>query len=102
LSLLGGVILVAALLLGWVSIGWEIGKRMAAVFHLTLHPATTAGLGTMALTLVTGGIGYIPCVGPILIALILAFGMGAVVLTRFGDREYLPSHKESSAGKIPS
>jgi hypothetical protein len=102
LSLLGSVVLVASLLLGWVSIGWEIGKRTAAVFHLTLHPATMAGLGTMILTLAAGGIGYIPCVGPILVALTLALGLGAVVLTRFGGREYLPARSGPASGSNPS
>jgi hypothetical protein len=102
LSLLGSLVLAAALLLGWVSLGWEIGKRLAAVLHLTLHPATAAGLGTMILTLVAGGIGYLPCVGPILIALLLAFGMGAVVLTRFGGREYLSPRVNVSAGSDSS
>jgi hypothetical protein len=88
LSLLGTLVLVAAVLLGWVALGWEAGKRLAGLFHANLHPAVQAGIGTMILTIVASGLGYLPCAGSLMDILILSFGLGAVVLTRFGGQDY--------------
>lgn len=90
-GLLGLAILVAAILLGWTAIGWEVGKMVAMLFHQQLHPAAMAGIGTMVLTILAGAIYYFPCVGGILVLMAISFGLGAVVLTRFGGRQYLPA-----------
>ncbi|MFQ5923361.1 MAG: hypothetical protein ACE5M4_11005, partial [Anaerolineales bacterium] len=37
---------------------------------------------------VVGGIGLIPCIGWLAPLLVGAAGLGAVILTRFGSREY--------------
>jgi hypothetical protein len=100
ISLLGSLVLVAAVLLGWIALGWEAGKRLAGLFHANLHPAVQAGIGTMILTLMASGVGYIPCAGALLDILILSFGLGAVVLTRFGG-QMLPIHRrEPSSGAV--
>jgi hypothetical protein len=93
LSLLGALVLVAAVLLGWIALGWETGKRLAGLFRANLHPAVQAGIGTMILTLIASGLGYIPCAGSLLDILILSFGLGAVVLTRFGGQDYQTNPK---------
>jgi hypothetical protein len=96
-SLLGTFVLLAAVLLGWVALGWEIGKRLAGAIGANWHPAVQAGAGTMILTLVASGLGYIPCAGSLLVILILSFGLGAVVLTRFGGQDYQTDRKERAS-----
>jgi hypothetical protein len=93
-SLLGAFVLLAAVLLGWIALGWEIGMRLAGVTGANWHPAVQAGVGTMVLSLVASGLGYIPCAGSLLVILILSFGLGAVVLTRFGGQDYRTDRKE--------
>jgi hypothetical protein len=102
LSLLGALVLVAAVLLGWVGLGWETGKRLAGLFRTNLHPAVQAGIGTMILTLIASGLGYIPCAGSLLNVFILSFGLGAVVLTRFGGQNYQTDPKASVSTTIRS
>jgi hypothetical protein len=96
-SLLGTFILLAAVLLGWVALGWGIGERLARVAGAHWHPAVQAGVGTMILTLVASGLGYIPCAGSLLDILILSFGLGAVVLTRFGGQDFRTDRTERPA-----
>jgi hypothetical protein len=90
-SLLAAVLLVVAGVFGWIAIGKEVGDRLAKAFKWDLHPAASAGLGTLSLSLVVGGIGLIPCLGWMVAFVVVAIALGAVLLTRFGSREYAPA-----------
>jgi hypothetical protein len=84
ISVLGSIVLLVAVLLGWSAMGREIGAQACAIFRAKAHPAVEAGIGTLVLTLVASALGYIPYAGPMLILLVASFGLGAVILTRFG------------------
>lgn len=88
ITILGALLLAFAVLLGWVAIGVEIGTRIAEAFKSQWHIAVCAGVGTLLLTLVTEAFGKIPCVGWIVPTLVGMLGLGAVILTRSGTREY--------------
>jgi hypothetical protein len=88
LSFLAVVALVVAVVFGWIAIGVEVGRRMVEAFDWDIHPAASAGIGTLTAGFVVGGIGQVPCVGWIAPLLVGAAGLGAVILTRFGSREY--------------
>ena len=90
-SLLAAVLLVVAGVFGWIAIGREVGERLVKALNWDLHPAAAAGLGTLTLSLVVGGIGLIPCVGWMVGFVVVAIALGAVLLTRFGSREYAPA-----------
>ncbi len=87
-SLLGILVLGFAGFLGWAAIGTEIGNRIARGFKSQWHIAVSAGVGTLLLTLVADLIGLIPCVGWVTPFFLSMLGLGAVVLTRLGTREY--------------
>jgi hypothetical protein len=87
-SFVGLVLLLVAGLYGWIAVGLEVGKRLAEAFKWELQPPAAAGMGTLALTLVIGGIGLIGCVGWLAPFLVASIGLGGVMLTRFGSREY--------------
>jgi hypothetical protein len=87
ISLIGAIILAAAVILGWVSLGLAIGWRMAQAFKRDWHPATQAGLGTLVLSLIVYGVGLIPCLGFFFGAILWILGVGAVILTRFGGQD---------------
>ena len=84
LGLLGIIILGMAYIAGWIATGYEIGNRLSSSIHQTWAAPVCAGLGTLLLTLVARGIGWIPCVGWIPGALIGILGLGGVILSRFG------------------
>jgi hypothetical protein len=88
-SLIAGIVLIVAVVFGWIAIGLEVGKRVAEAFKWGLHPAAMAGIGTLLLSLVVSGIGQIPCIGWLVGILVAALGLGGVILTRFGSREYV-------------
>ncbi len=85
------ILWVVACVFGWIAIGLEVGNRMAESFKWELQPAAAAGIGTLVVSLVFGGIGLVPCIGWIAPFLVLSVGLGAVILTRFGSREYQPA-----------
>lgn len=105
LSLIGIVLLVVAVVFGWIALGMEVGRRLARAFSWDMNETALAGLGTLLLTFVLGGIGAIPCIGWIPGMFVASVGLGAVLLTRFGSQEYPPMLSESEskgAGKVKS
>jgi hypothetical protein len=88
LSIIGITIYSIAMLFGWISLGYTIGKKLFASSSQSLSPALLAGLGTIFLTAVARLGAVIPCVGWLIGAVLSLFGLGAVILTRFGTREY--------------
>jgi cytoskeletal protein CcmA (bactofilin family) len=89
LTVIGFVLFVAAGVFGWIGLGFEVGRRIAIAMKWELQDPAAAGLGTLLLSAVAGGIGFIPCVGWLLVVLAASLGLGAVMLTRFGSMPYL-------------
>jgi hypothetical protein len=96
IAFLLGVALGAACILGWISVGNLLGRRLADGLKLNnRNLTTTAALGTIVLTLVAGVMSQLSFwLGGWLwsaVALLLAcVGLGAVALTKFGTRPYPP------------
>jgi hypothetical protein len=86
------LIIGAALIIGWIVVSTIIGRIIARRFHMKRSPIVTAALGAFLLTLVRGLLIYVPCIGGVAGGLILivlgSAGLGAVILTRLGSREY--------------
>ena len=88
-SLLGILALLAAWVVGLVSLSIEIGKKLAEAMDQSWPIPILAGIGMFILSLLFNGFQHIvPCVG-FLPKLVLGMWVtGAVVLTRFGTKEY--------------
>jgi len=88
-SLLGALALVVAWVFGRIAIGLEIGKRIAKSFKQDWPLPLAAGVGTFGLALVVDSVGtFIYCVGWLIPTIVGLFGLGGVILTRFGTRDY--------------
>jgi hypothetical protein len=88
-SFIGILVLAIAWLLGWVSLGLEVGRRIAKMFDQEWAPAIAAGVGTFVLFFVLSGFNEIaPCIGWFPRTIVGLWGLGAVVLTRFGTQAY--------------
>jgi hypothetical protein len=99
---IGFVLFVAAGVFGWIGLGYEVGRRMGVAMKWELQDPAAAGLGTLLLSLVAGGIGFIPCVGWLLLVFVASLGLGAVMLTRFGSQAYLgPARAEVVPAEEP-
>jgi len=77
-------ILFVAVVLGWIGVGYEIGRRLAMASHQQWAEPLTAGIGTLVLGVVTAAIGWIPCLGWLIDFFIGLLGLGAIVISRFG------------------
>lgn len=84
------VLLFAAWLLGWVALGREVGGRIGKALKVDWAPAISAGVGTLVLLFVLGGFReLVPCIGWVPQTLVGIWGLGAVLMTRFGTQAYL-------------
>lgn len=78
-----------ALLVGWLALGYELGKRMASsIFKTNWHPVLTAVIGNLTLYLLARGLWMIPCLGWTIVILAALFGLGMAVVTLFGTNPY--------------
>jgi purine-cytosine permease-like protein len=93
-AVLVALALSAAGLLGWLAVGARIGRRfLRALKAGKVTPLWSASLGTLIITLVAVGLSNAFCLSPLgwlLTFLVGCFGLGAVVLTRFGTVHYVP------------
>jgi cytoskeletal protein CcmA (bactofilin family) len=109
-SVLAVILLAVAMIMGWITIGMELGNRIAGLFKTKWPAAVSAGLGTLLLTLTMEIIGLIPCLGWSLIFVVAIIGLGGVILTRGGT--HIVEHPSTTpptgginttnSGEIPS
>ncbi len=88
LSVLGMLLLFAAVIFGWTAINLEVGNRLARLFKVDWSAPVAAGIGALVFNLVVFGFAYIPCLGWTLSVVVLLFALGGVLVTRFGSHEY--------------
>jgi cytoskeletal protein CcmA (bactofilin family) len=98
-SLLGIAVIVAAGLFALTAVGLELGNRLAGLFKVQWAEPVAAGIGAAFLSLLISLISLLPCIDWILAMAALAFGLGGIVLTRFGTQNYpiLPAAVRSTA-----
>lgn len=89
-TLLGLVLLGAAIISGWIALGLAVGQHLTRWLKWRMQAAPVAFLGTLLLMVALTGLGFIPIAGAIASLLSAAIGLGAVLLTRFGRRTYMP------------
>jgi hypothetical protein len=94
------VVLVVAFIYGWIAVGFEVGKRLVEAFKWTMNPVLAAGIGTLLISLVFGGIGLIPCIGWIFPFILAVVGFGGVILTVFGTRDYGTTGTELGVSEV--
>ena len=86
LTFLPPVLLVLAWFFGVVAMGAEVGERFTKAINQAWSPVLTIGFGTFLLVVAGGVIGWIPCVGWLIVFLFGLVGVGAAVITLFGTR----------------
>ncbi len=89
-SLVGIFVLALAVLFGWIALGLEVGQRFTRMINQEWALPLSAGVGTFLLTLVTGVIGFVPCIGWLATFLVTLLALGGTLLTLFGSRMYQP------------
>ncbi len=87
-SLLGIVVIFAATVFAWAAVGQEVGNRLAGLFKVQWAEPVAAGIGAAFLSLLASLLSVILCFNWILVAAVLAFGLGGIVLSRFGTQDY--------------
>lgn len=102
-ALLLGLVLGAAWIFGLVALGAEAGKRLAGLLHQNWALPVNAAIGAFLLTIVVNGIQHVvPCIGWLAPVVVGSVGLGAVVLTLFGSREYPRDTKYELSRRAPA
>jgi hypothetical protein len=70
------------------------------IFKTNWHPVLTAILGNLVLFLFASALDLIPCIGGFLVFVASLFGLGVVVVTLFGTRDYPRGSTPSSMDRI--
>ncbi len=100
-SLIGIFALLAAWVVGLVSVSIEIGRKLARAFNQSWPIPILAGVGMFILSLFFNGFSQlVPCVGWLPRFVLGVWAMGAVILTRFGSREYPETVGSSSTSPM--
>lgn len=89
-ALLGVGFMGLAIVYGWIAGGTALGAWAVGLSRLQMRPGTERFLGTFALMLVLNALSAIPGIGGMLGILMGVVGLGAVFLTRFGLRRFIP------------
>ena len=97
-----GILLLLALfvawLFGWIALGRLTGEKLMEAFKAReILPVVAVVVGVLVLAIV----GFVPIIGWIVGLFIGLLGLGAVVLTRFGTRDY-PTLTPTPAAAVPS
>lgn len=80
-----GILALIAWIFGWISLGYLAGERiLSALRTQNILPVVAVVLGVIVLSLIS----QIPLIGWLIGLIVGLFGIGAVVLTRFGTRPY--------------
>ena len=86
---IAGLVVGLATLVGWLALGYELGKRIATnLFKTSWHPAISAAVGNLILYVVAKSLDLIPCLGAFLVFVAMLFGLGMAVVTLFGTYRY--------------
>lgn len=101
IALISILIFAVALIFGWIGTGYAIGKRLFTNSQNSTSPALVAATGTFILTFVARIVSEIPCIGILLVFFISLTGLGAVVLTLFGTRDYPPVSQKQRIDQQP-
>lgn len=84
-ALILGLALLMALLYGWIALGLMVGERLLAALNTERPLPLIAGVvGVLLITLLSS----VPCLGWLLAFVGGSWGLGAVVLSRGGTRDY--------------
>ncbi len=100
LAVLAVVALAIAGLFGWIAAGLALGERvLVALRQADRQPLVAAAVGALLLTF----LGNLPCLGFLVGILVGAWGLGAVLLTRFGTTPYTgaPSPRVTPPPALP-
>ncbi len=99
--ILAGLAFGLAVLAGWLALGYELGKRIAAtIFKSDWHPVLAAAVGNFVLFLLATGLDLIPCIGGFLVFVIALFGLGIAVVTLFGSRPFPHTETALEEGQV--
>lgn len=90
-SMLGLILLGLSVLYGWSAMGQALGQRLSHRLNWELSSSLFVFLGTFLLLLLLNLISYLPLLSGVLPLLVSAIGLGAVMLTRFGWRTFVPA-----------
>lgn len=94
-TLMGMAVLAVGMLYGWISLGISLGRLVFRILKCPVGPSAMAFFGTLAFMFGLELLSSIPVIGGLLGIAIACIGLGAIALTRFGLRRFVPATEEN-------
>lgn len=95
ITLLGLVLGFLSIGYGLIGFGLAVGRLLTRRSGWSLSSNLSALIGTLVLSLLLNGIALLPYFGDLVVLVVLSNALGAVLLTRFGLREFVPVSLDS-------
>ena len=96
-AFVGGFVLLLAVVYGWAACGVVVGRWLARRTSWRLTPPVAASAGAFLLLAVSALLRPVPVLTDVAALGTVAVGLGAVLLTRFGLRAFVPSAEVEAA-----
>lgn len=90
-AVLGIVVGLLAIAYGWIAVGSAVGRWVSRRLAWEWSPASVTALGTFLFLLALDVVAAVPLLGDTAAMLVTATAFGAVILTRFGLRRFVPA-----------
>jgi hypothetical protein len=101
-ALVVSILLGVVITFGWIILGYEVGMRLGRQFHQEWAAPLAAGLGTFLLVVVGGLLNILPPIGWTYVTAVSSLGIGAVLLTRLGTQDYVPTSFAAATPAAPA
>jgi cytoskeletal protein CcmA (bactofilin family) len=99
--LLGILLLLVTAAYGWIALGQAVGRRLNEWRGGKFSAPVAAFLGTLALTLAVHVVSLIPYLGAWISLAAVLVALGAVLLTGYGMRTFVPASETESLAGLP-
>lgn len=105
LSPIALVLLVAfllAILFGWIALAAIVGEKFNQWLYLKMSPVLQTFVGALIISIVVSFVSLIPCLGIAVCMIFGCYGLGGVVISRFGKIEDEGNKKAKRSSKEPA
>ena len=93
--------LIAGVIFGFISLGYEIGRKLEEMTKAVWAPPVAAAIGVAILSIVLHAVNLIFCLGFISISIVVLMALGVILLSRFGTRKYPPPPRTYTSTVMP-
>jgi cytoskeletal protein CcmA (bactofilin family) len=102
IALVLAVLFMIAMLFGWIALATIIGEKFNQWFYLRMAPVLQTLVGSMLISVGISLLTLIPCLGIAISMLMGCYGLGGVIISRFGKIEDQGDKRGKRSSSLPT